>query len=207
MCPYRAYRPGYATPPPPESAPFCTVSGALSPTVFRVTFLPGLPGSPHSLHSLGECRTFARYRYTLHLAFPTMCPYRAIDQDTPLLPRRRVHRFTRFRGHPPLRFFVRPSFQASQFVRPSFQASQAALTVYTPWESAGLLPDTGTLSPWRFRQCVPAEHIGQITPLLPAGECTVLHGFGGTLPYRFSCNLPSKHLRQPSTLNNYHDAF
>ena len=98
----------------PESAPFCTVSGAPSPTVFRATFLPGLSDSPHSSHSLGECRTFARYRYTLPMTFPTMCPYRAYSLITPLLPGRRVHRSARFRRHSPLRFFVQPSFQASQ---------------------------------------------------------------------------------------------
>ena len=67
------------------------------------------------------------------------------------LPGRRVHRSARFRGHSPLPFFEQPSSQASQ----TFLAAQAALTVYTPWESAALLPDTGTLSILTFPTMCP----------------------------------------------------
>ena len=47
---------------------------------------------------------------------------------------------------------------------------------------------------------VPYRTIDQVSPPLPAGECTVLHGFGGTLPYGFSCYLPSWRLRQSLTI-------
>ena len=51
--------------------------------------------------------------------------------------------------------------------------------------------------PLTFPTMCPYRTIDQVSPPLPAGECTVLRGFGGTLPYGFSCNLPSWHLRQP----------
>ena len=100
------------------------------------------------------------------------------------LPGRRVHRSARFRGHSPLRFFVQPSFQASQ------AALSSPHSLHSLGECRTLARNRYTLH-LAFPTMCPYRAIDQDTPLLPAGECTVLHGFGGTLPYGFSCNLPS----------------